>query len=217
MAKDPMFSMRLPRAQRAAAAGACRVARGDHAGLVGARVVTAHGHALHVTATENPDLFWAIRGGGNFGVVIEFEFALHAVGPLVHLGLFLFSPADVGDLFRFARDYVRTVPEDYGVFLAGLSAPPAPFVPPELHHTPAFGLLIVGFGDEASHAEVIAPITQALNPIVQMVTPIPYAALQQMFDESAPRGMHAYEKAVYRPSRSTPHSPSLRASTGMRR
>jgi FAD/FMN-containing dehydrogenase len=165
--------------------------------VVGARVVTADGQTRHATATANPDLFWAIRGGGgNFGVVTEFEFALHDVG-LVHLGLFLFSPADGGDLFRFARDYVRTVPGDYGVFMAGLSAPPAPFVPPELHHTPAFGLLIVGFGDEASHAEVIAPITQALNPTVQMVTPIPYAALQQMFDESAPWGIHAYEKAVY--------------------
>jgi FAD/FMN-containing dehydrogenase len=166
--------------------------------VLGARVVTADGQTRQASATENPDLFWAIRGGGgNFGVVTEFEFALHEVGPVVQLGLFLFSPADGGDLFRFAREYVRTVPEDFGVFMGGLSAPPAPFVPPELHHTPAFGLLIVGFGDEAAHAEVIAPITQALNPIVQMVSPIPYAALQQMFDDSAPWGIHAYEKAVY--------------------
>ena len=91
--------------------------------------------------TENPDLFWAIRGGGgNFGVVTEFEFALHAVGPMVHLGLFLFSPDQGGDLFRFAREFVRDLPDDCGVFLAGLSAPPAPFVPEELHFTPAFAL-----------------------------------------------------------------------------
>jgi hypothetical protein len=70
--------------------------------------------------------------------------------------------------------------------MAGLSAPQAPFVPPELHHTPAFGLLGVGVGDEARHAEVIAPIPQALDPVVSMVTPIAYAAPQQMFDESAP-------------------------------
>jgi FAD/FMN-containing dehydrogenase len=166
--------------------------------VMGARVVTADGQTRQASASENPDLFWAIRGGGgNFGVVTEFEFELHAVGPLVHLGLFLFSPAAGGDLFRFAREYIRTVPGDFGVFMAGLSAPPAPFVPPELHHTPAFGLLIVGFGDAASHAEVIAPITQALDPIVQMVSPMPYTALQQMFNESAPWGIHAYEKAVY--------------------
>ena len=98
--------------------------------VVGARMVTAEGRTLHATETENPELFWAIRGGGgNFGVVTEFEFALHPIGPMVHLGLFLFHPDQGADLFRFARDYVRDLPEDCGVFLAGLSAPPAPFVP----------------------------------------------------------------------------------------
>jgi FAD/FMN-containing dehydrogenase len=171
---------------------------GSRDNLVGSRVVTADGRSLHATETDNPDLFWAIRGGGgNFGVVTEFEFALHPIGPIVQLGLFLFHPDQGGDLFRFARDYIRDLPEDCGVFLAGLSAPPAPFVPAELHFTPAFALLVVGLGDESSHAQLIAPITQALKPIVEMVTPIPYAGLQQMFDESAPWGMYSYEKAVY--------------------
>jgi FAD/FMN-containing dehydrogenase len=166
--------------------------------LVGARVVTADGQVLDANAEANPDLFWAIRGGGgNFGVVTEFEFALQAVGPLVQLGLFLFSPDQGGDLFRFARDYVRDLPADCGLFLAGLSAPPAPFVPPELHFKPAFALLVVGLGDEASHAQLVAPIQQALEPMVQLVTPIPYVGLQQMFDASAPWGMYSYEKAVY--------------------
>lgn len=168
--------------------------------VVGARVVLADGTAVSTSATEHPDLFWAIRGGGgNFGVVTQFEFALHEVGPFVQLGLFLFSPESGGELFRFARDYVRQAPADYGLFLAGLSAPPAPFVPEELHFTPAYGLLVAGFGDEASHAEAIAPITAALSPIVQLVTPIPYTALQQMFNDSAPWGQYAYEKSVYLP------------------
>jgi len=99
--------------------------------VVGARVVVADGRVLHASASENSDLFWAIRGGGgNFGVVTDFEFALHAVGPIVQLGLFLFHPDQGADLFRFARDFVRDLPDDCGVFLAGLSAPPAPFVPP---------------------------------------------------------------------------------------
>ena len=107
--------------------------------------------SLHASETENPDLFWAIRGGGgNFGVVTEFEFALHPVGPMVHLGLFLFSPEQGGELFRFAREFVRDLPDECGVFLAGLSAPPAPFVPEELHFTPAFALAVVGFGDDAT-------------------------------------------------------------------
>ena len=76
--------------------------------LVGATVVTADGRVLKASSDENPDLFWAIRGGGgNFGVVTEFEFGLHQVGPLVNLGLFLFSPEQGRDLFRFAREFVR--------------------------------------------------------------------------------------------------------------
>ena len=166
--------------------------------LVGAEVVTADGRVLHASETDHPDLLWALRGGGgNFGVVTELEFALHPVGPIVHLGLFLFSPDQGPDLFRFARTYLQGLPDASCAFLAGLSAPPAPFVPPELHFTPAFALAIVGFGDEAAHAALLAPVKEALTPIVEMATPIPYVALQQMFNESAPWGLHAYEKAVY--------------------
>ena len=166
--------------------------------LVGAEVVTPDGTVRRASAADDADLLWAIRGGGgNFGVVTEFEFALHQVGPMVHLGLFMFEPADGGDMFRFARDYVQTLPNECGVFLAGLSAPPAPFVPEALHFTPKFALAVVGLGDEASHAALLAPIKAELTPSVELVTPMPYVALQQMFDESAPWGLHAYEKAVY--------------------
>jgi FAD/FMN-containing dehydrogenase len=166
--------------------------------MVGAEVVTAGGQVLHASESENSDLFWAIRGGGgNFGIVTEFEFALHQVGPIVHLGLFLFSPDQGREMFEFAREFVKGLPDECGVFLAGLSAPPAPFVPEELHFTPAFALAVVGLRDEATHAFLIAPIPESLNPIVTMVSPLPYVALQQMFDESAPWGMHSYEKAVY--------------------
>jgi FAD/FMN-containing dehydrogenase len=166
--------------------------------LVGAEVVTADSRVLHASATDHADLLWALRGGGgNFGVVTEFEFALHKVGPLVHLALFLFSPDQGGDLFRFAREFVRDLPDECGVFLAGLSAPPEPFVPAELHFAPAFALAVVGLGDEQAHAQLIAPVKAALTPIVEMVTPIPYVALQQMFNDAAPWGMNSYEKAVY--------------------
>jgi FAD/FMN-containing dehydrogenase len=166
--------------------------------LVGAEVVTADGRVLSVSKDDHSDLFWAIRGGGgNFGVVTEFEFALHEVGPLVHLGLFLFSPDQGGDLLRFARDYVKGLPDECGVFLAGLSAPPAPFVPEELHFSPMFALIVVGLAGEEHHAGLIEPIRTALSPTVDFVTPIPYVGLQQMFDESNPWGLHSYEKAVY--------------------
>jgi FAD/FMN-containing dehydrogenase len=166
--------------------------------LVGAEVVVADGRVLHASETDNPDLLWALRGGGgNFGVVTEFEFQLHPVGPMLQLGLFLFSPDQGGEMFRFARDYVEDLPDECGVFMAGLSAPPEPFVPAELHLTPAFALVVVGFGDQRDHAQLIRPIQQSLRPLVEMITPIPYVGLQQMFDPSAPWGMHNYEKAVY--------------------
>jgi FAD/FMN-containing dehydrogenase len=166
--------------------------------LVGAEVVTADGQVVHASETDDRDLFWALRGGGgNFGVVTEFEFELHPVGPIVHLGLFLVSPENGRDLFRFARQYVRDLPDECGAFLAGLSAPPEPFVPADLHFAPAFALAVVGFGDEEAHARLMAPIKDAITPMVELVTPIPYVGLQAMFDGSAPWGMHSYEKAVY--------------------
>ena len=166
--------------------------------LVGAEVVTADRRRLHVSEASHPDLFWGLRGGGgNFGVVTEFEFALRPVGPMVHLGLFLFTPDAGRDLFSFAREFVRDLPDECGVFLAGMSAPPEPFVPAEFHFAPMYGLLVVGLGDEDAHRDLIAPVRRALRPAVEMVTPIPYVGLQSMFDPAAPWGIHAYEKAVY--------------------
>ncbi len=100
-------------------------------------------------------------------------------------------------MFEFARDYVRDLPDECGIFMAGLNAPPEPFVPEEYQLQPVFALAVVGFTDEEAHARLIAPIAEALTPLFQFVTPIPYTALQQMFNESAPWGILAYEKAVY--------------------
>ncbi len=166
--------------------------------LVGAEVVTADGRVLRARSDENEDLFWALRGGGgNFGVVTSFEFGLTPVGPLVHLGMFMYAPEDGRDVFRFAREYVKGLPDECGVFLAGLSAPPEPFVPPEHHGAPVYAFAIVGLADAESHAGLLEPVRAALPPLVELVTPIPYTALQQMFNASAPWGILAYEKAVY--------------------
>ena len=166
--------------------------------LVAAEVVTVDGRVVRASETENEDLLWALRGGGgNFGVVTSFEFALHAVGPLVHLGMFFFAPEQGGDMFRFARDFVRDLPDECGVFMAGMNAPPAPFVPEEHQGAPVYALAIVGLTDDAAHAGLIAPVRDAVTPLFEFVTPIPYVALQQMFNESAPWGLLAYEKAVY--------------------
>ena len=166
--------------------------------LIGAEVVTADGTILRASESENDELFWALRGGGgNFGAVTSFEFRLHQVGPLVHLGAFFYAPEQGGDVFRFAREYVRTLPDECGAFLAGLTAPPEPFVPDEQKGQPVYLLAIVGLADDAAHGQLVAPVRDAVAPLFELVTPIPYVALQQMFNGSAPWGLLAYEKAVY--------------------
>jgi FAD/FMN-containing dehydrogenase len=167
--------------------------------LLAAEVVTADSRIVRASPEENPDLFWALRGGGgNFGVVTSFEFALHPAGPMVNLGLFFFGLENGAEALRFGREYVHALPASATGFLAiGLSAPPAPFVPEQHHFRPGHALLVVGFGSPEDHARIVAPIRDALTPLFELVTPIPYVALQQMFNDSATWGSFGYEKALY--------------------
>jgi FAD/FMN-containing dehydrogenase len=166
--------------------------------LVSAEVVTADGRTITASAAEHPDLYWALKGGGgNFGVVTSFEFQLHRVGPLVNAGLFFWDANDGNDALRVVRDMLDKLPQDYGVMIAGLSAPPAPFVPEPYHFETVFALFVIGFGSAEEHAEAVEPIRQSLPPLFELVTPIPYVELQKMIDDSAPWGALAYEKAHY--------------------
>jgi FAD/FMN-containing dehydrogenase len=166
--------------------------------LLSAQVVTADGRCLRASETEHPDLFWALHGGGgNFGVVTDFEFQLHPVGPEVHLGFF-FWPQDMAtEALRAARDIIKVLPREVGTLVACLNAPPAPFVPEQYHFAPGVALLIAGFDSAQDHAQAVAPVREMLAPAVEFVTPIPYTALQQMLDESAPWGIFGYKKAHY--------------------
>jgi FAD/FMN-containing dehydrogenase len=166
--------------------------------LVAAEVVTADGRVLAASERDNPDLFWALRGGGgNFGVVTSFTYRLHEVGPLVHLGLFFWGQEQGVEALRFSRDFIKTAPTDMGLLIAGMSAPPEPFVPEQHRFAPGYALLVAGFGSAEEHGQVAAQVRAALPPLFDLVTPMPYTALQQMFNESAPWGLHAYEKALY--------------------
>lgn len=165
--------------------------------LIAAEVVTADGRIIRASADEEADLFWALRGGGgNFGVVTSFEYRLHEVGPLVQLGLFFWGIDQGAEALRFSRDFVTTLPEDMGVLIAGMSAPPAPFVPEQHRLAPGYALLIVGFGPAEEHQRAVESIRATLPPLFDFVTPIPYAHLQQMLDEGNPWGILAYEKAL---------------------
>ena len=166
--------------------------------LVSAQVVLADGRCVRASADEHPDLLWALKGGGgNFGVVTEFEFRLHPVGPLVHLGVFFWELERSANAFRAARDVVNGLGHDVGAMVVALNAPPAPFVPEQHHFTPGVALMLVGFGPAEAHAAVAESARRALPPLFEFVTEIPYPAVQQMLDESAPWGIHAYSKSLY--------------------
>ncbi|MDQ2790699.1 MAG: FAD-binding oxidoreductase [Actinomycetota bacterium] len=166
--------------------------------LVSAEVVTADGRRLRAAADENQDLFWALRGGGgNFGVVTEFEFRLHPVGPVVHLGLFFWSLDQGTEALKLGRQVFATLPQNANAMIIGVNAPPAPFVPEQHQGTPGYALAVVGFGSAEEHAGVLAPIRAALPPLFEFVTPMPYTQLQQMFDEGTSWGVNCYEKALY--------------------
>ena len=166
--------------------------------LVGAELVTVDGEIRQVTDASEPELMWALRGGGgNFGVVTSFEFALHPVGPLIQLGLFFYGLDQGADVLRLVREVAPTLPDESFLFVAGLNAPPEPFVPEQYQFSPGYAVIVVGLGTPERHAELIAPVTSAMPCLWNLVTPMPYVQLQQMFDPAVPWGIRGYEKAVY--------------------
>jgi FAD/FMN-containing dehydrogenase len=166
--------------------------------LVSAEVVTADGRVLRAAADENPDLFWAIRGGGgNFGVVTSFEFALHEAGPMVQVGLF-FWPLDQGrEALRLVREITAAMPPEVNAVVGALNAPPAPFVPEQHHFAPGYALLLTGFGSGPEHAELVSRVRESLPPLFDLVTPMPYVGLQKLLDEANAWGFYGYDKGTY--------------------
>jgi FAD/FMN-containing dehydrogenase len=148
------------------------------------------------SADENPDLFWGLRGGGgNFGIVTAFHYRLHEVGPIIYGGLLISAPERAEEILRFMRGYMREAPDDLGAGVAFINAPPEPFVPPELHHQPVCGVIICWTGDDEEADAVLAPVRHVAAPLLDMVQPMPYTALQSMLDAGGPHGINAYMKA----------------------
>jgi FAD/FMN-containing dehydrogenase len=166
--------------------------------LISARVVTADGRVLRASADENAGLLWGLKGGGgNFGVVTEFEFRLHPVGPLVFGGMILHPRAVGGELLRFYRDFMEQAPDEAGGGLAFVTAPPEPFVPEEARGKPATALILVYAGDPHRGEEVFRPLIEWGEPWVKLVQPMPYVAVQQLIDAANPWGISEYPKVDY--------------------
>ena len=166
--------------------------------LLSAQVVTADGRTVTASAAENPDLFWAIRGGGgNFGIVTEFTLQLHPVGPIVLAGLLMYPAEMAGAVVRFWRDFMSTAPDAVGSGVAFITAPPADFVPEPVRGHPVVGVVICYAGPVDEGEAVLAPLLGFGPPAITMVQPMPYVAVQQLLDAANPKGMQNYWSADF--------------------
>ena len=166
--------------------------------LRSAEVVTADGQILTASATENQDLFWALRGGGgNFGVVTSFEFDLYPVGPTVTAGPVFYPGERAEEILRFYRDFTGDLPDELTTFANLLTAPPAPFLPEEWHGKKLIGLIGLYAGDPEEGAKAMQPLRDLGDPVADLVGPMPYVQMQGLVDALYQRGTKAYMKAGY--------------------
>jgi FAD/FMN-containing dehydrogenase len=164
--------------------------------LRGATVVTADGAVHGVSASAEPDLFWALRGGGgNFGVVTSFEFELHPVGPEVVAGLVVYPFAQAQKVLRAWRDFTASAPDELSVWTVLRKAPPLPFLPASAHGTDVVIFALVHCGDVQAGQRDAAPVLQFGEPIASAVGPSPYAGFQQAFDPLLAPGGRNYWKS----------------------
>jgi len=165
--------------------------------LLAARLVTIEGEAVRASETENPDLFWALRGGGgNFGIVTSFEYRVHPL-PQVIGGLTLYPAQRAGTILRFFREICETAPDELTPMFAFLTAPPAPFVPEPLRLKPVVAIALCWCGEAGDGERVIKPLRSFGPPAADLIGPMPYLQLQSMLDDGAPAGMQNYWKASF--------------------
>ena len=164
--------------------------------LIAAEVVTAAGEVVQASATEHPELLWGLRGGGgNFGVVAKFVFALHPVSMVIG-GLMLF-PLDRGKQVLTAfRDWAADLPDEASMLAAIITAPPEPFVPAELLGQKVVAILGCWCGDLDAGMAALEALRQ-LGPAVDLFGPMPYTALQGMLDGGAQYGLRNYFRGGY--------------------
>jgi len=165
--------------------------------LVAADVVTADG-TLHQASEDNDaDLFWALRGGGgNFGVVTSFEFALSPVKD-IYGGPMFFELDKARELLQTCREYIPQAPEQLGAFPAFQIAPPLPFIPENRHGEPFAAVVACWTGDPSEAEKVLEPFRDVATPVAEMVGWMPYPALNSAFDALVGPGLQHYWKANF--------------------
>jgi FAD/FMN-containing dehydrogenase len=167
--------------------------------LLSVDVVTADGRFLVASDKENEELFWALRGGGgNFGVVTSFEYQLHPVRD-IFAGIFFYPLERAGDVLEMYRDYVADAPEELGFFPAFQIAPPLPFIDESHVGKPFCAVVSCWAGPLDKGEKALEPIRTVAPTVAEMVTPMPYPALNAAFDPLLPPGLQHYWKASFAP------------------
>ena len=166
--------------------------------LLSADLVTAEGRLITVSPEAHEDLFWAIRGGGgSFGVVTEFEYRLHQLGSDTVAGLVLHPAERARDVLRFYRDFVREAPDALGGIVNLRHAPPAPWIPSELHRMPVIAISVCYAGPVDEALVALGPLKRFGPPLVDTIEPKPYASHQRVFDATVPPGWRYYWESHY--------------------
>jgi FAD/FMN-containing dehydrogenase len=165
--------------------------------LRAADVVTAEGNIVRAADDENPDLFWALRGGGgNFGVVSSFQFALHPVGPTVMAGPVFWAADDTAEVLRFYRDFVAETPDELGTVVRLGTVPPLRVIPEQLHWRPAIAVACCYAGAIEDGERAVRSLRRFGKPLVDLIAPSSYAAFQCALDDTVLHGWHYYWKAT---------------------
>jgi FAD/FMN-containing dehydrogenase len=167
--------------------------------VLGMDVVTADARLVRASDDENPDLFWGLRGGGNFGVVTGIDYALQPVGPEVVGGVVAWPAGEAPRVLELYRTLAAQAPPELTLVALMRPAPPAPWLPKEMHGRPIVALLACHSGSPEEGERAVAPIKAFGKPIGDVLVRRPYAQLQSLLDATQPKGRRYYWKSEYLP------------------
>lgn len=165
------------------------------------QAVTADGRIVRASDDAHRDLFWGLRGGGgNFGVATDFEYMLHAVGPQIVGGAIAWRGTEASAVLEMYRAVMKDAPPELAC-VAGLRlAPPAPWLPKDVHGKPIVAIFVCHTGDLAEGEKLVAPLKAFGSPVGDIVQRRPYASQQSLLDATQPKGRRYYWKSEYLPS-----------------
>jgi len=168
--------------------------------VVGMDVVTADARLVRASEEENPDLFWGLRGGGgNFGVVTGIDYAVYRVGPEIVGGVVAWPASDAPQVLELYRTLAEQAPPELTLVALMRMAPPAPWLPKDMHGKPIVALLACHSGTLEDGEKAVAPIKAFGKPVGDVLVRRPYAQMQTLLDATQPKGRRYYWKSEYLP------------------